>query len=291
MPTTSYLSQLEKDGFVVIRSIINKEQLEALRAATAKATELGRTGKWPYVRTVGKQFPPWDQSIYKETGIWGIQHLMNPELVGHELFTDLYFSEEILGIVKQLLQCGDDDLVMELFNLLVRPETDFELTWHRDDISPQATPEEEMERLAEPAWHAQYNFTLYEDESLIVVPGSHKRARTQVERDADPMEKNMPDQLLVQLHPGDIVFYNNNILHRGAYLASKERMTLHGSVGHVKGNALRARNVLQHGAGAWVENVDFGPLKEGERQRAEAMRKRLVQMGSKAGKVEFSLQG
>lgn len=286
-----YLSQLDRDGFVVIRSIVGNQQLETLRAASTRAAELARLGQWPHVRTVGKQFPPWDSSAAKTDGIWGVQHLMNPDFPGHELFTELYFSEEILGIVKQLLQCDDEHLVMELFNMLVRPDKDFELRWHRDDIPSEATPEEEMKRLGEPAWHAQYNFALWEDDSLVLVPGSHKRPRTDVERAADPFEKSLPDQMVVKLEPGDIAFYNNNILHRGVYSSKKERMTLHGSVGHVFGSTLRARNVLQHGVGDWVEKCAFAPLKEGERERAEGMRQRLVKMGGQSGRVGYSLQG
>ncbi|KAF7538325.1 hypothetical protein G7Z17_g12665 [Cylindrodendrum hubeiense] len=268
-PTSPYLSQLDRDGFVVIKAIVDRDRLEELRAASSTATELARGGGWPHVRT----------------------HLMNPELPGHEGFTQLYFSEAILGIVKQLLKCGDEHLVMELFNMLVRPEKDFELRWHRDDIPAEAMPQEEIERLGKPAYHAQYNFALWEDDSLIVVPGSHKRARTDVERNADPFEKKMPDQLIVKLDPGDIVFYNNNILHRGAYSARKERMTLHGSVGHVNGSNLRARNVLQHGVGSWVDKCAFGQLAGEERHRAEEMRQRLVQLGSESGQVGYSLQG
>jgi nicotinamide N-methyltransferase len=287
--SSSYLADLERDGFVVVKSIVSKEKLDALRAASTKATELARSGQWPHIRTVGKQFPPWGTSV--ADGIWGVQHLMNPALPGSPLFTELYFSEEILSIVKLLLQCDDDDLVMELFNMLVRPERDFELRWHRDDISADAGPDEEMERLAHPAWHAQYNFALFEDDSLVLVPGSHRRARTDTERSAGPFEAALPDQLVVKLGPGDIAFYNNNIVHRGVYSAQKERMTLHGSVGHAGGSKLRARNVLQHGVGAWVDGCDLGRLGEGERRRAEAMRARLVRMGSESGEVGFSLQG
>jgi len=102
---------------------------------------------------------------------------------------------------------------MELFNLLVRPDHDFELRWHRDDISAEASAEDEVEILRMPAWHMQWNLVLYDDESLIVVPGSHTRARTEVERDAGPFEMEMPEQLVVKMKAGDAVFYNSNILH------------------------------------------------------------------------------
>jgi len=284
---TPLRAQLERDGFVVIKSILDPSTLAALQAASARSTDLARAGNWPHVRIVGKQFPPWDPT-QATGGIWGVQHLMNPALPDSKIFTELYFSDAILGIIKDLLECsGEEDLVMELFNMLVRPEKDFELRWHRDDIPPEATDEEELKRLEEPAWHAQYNLALYDDESLIVVPGSHRRARTETERNAGPYEKGLPDELRVKLGPGDIVFYDNNILHRGSYDSSKERMTLHGSVGHVKGKALRARNVLQHGVGSWVNNCKFGELDEGLRARAEGMRARLVKMGLDEGSKDL----
>lgn len=49
--------------------------------------------------------------------------------------------------------------------------------------------------------------------SLIVIPGSQKRARTQEERDADPFAHYLPGQKVVAMKSGDVVFYNNNILH------------------------------------------------------------------------------
>lgn len=46
-----------------------------------------------------------------------------------------------------------------------------------------------------------------------------------MERGADPFEDDLPGQLVVKMYPGDILFYNNNILHRGVYDCSAERMT------------------------------------------------------------------
>lgn len=214
---------------------------------------------------------------------------MHPSLPDSSTFIKNYFSSEVIDIVKELLQCEDDELVLELFNLLIRPDEDFELVWHRDDIPATATADEEIERLGEPAWHAQWNLALCDDESLIVVPGSHKRARTQVERDAGPWEKGLPGEIKVRQKAGDVVFYNNNILHRGAYSSGTERMTVHGSMGHVGGSALRARNVLQHGIGEWVQDIDLSGLEGEERKRAEGMRERLVKMGGHDG--SYSLDG
>lgn len=319
---SSLLSSLERDGFVVIPSILSPEELSLLRNASSDTISLARSGKWPHVRTLPKQFPPWGPNPFASTspspndtsdtslngnpkasapGIWGIQHLLSPSLPSSPTFTKSYFSPAVLGTAKDLLStpstpCTDADLVLELFNLLIRPDADFQLRWHRDDIPFTCTLDDETARLARPAWHAQWNLALYDDASLVVVPGSHARARTAAESAvlAVDLYGVLPGQQTVELKAGDAVFYNNNIIHRGTYDSGVERMTLHGSVGHVRGSDSRARNVLQHGVGAWVEKCDFsclGDVGGEERERAEGMRRRLVEMGRGKGEVGFSLDG
>ncbi|KAH8665797.1 phytanoyl-CoA dioxygenase [Tricladium varicosporioides] len=289
---TPYLDSLTRDGFVLIPSILTPDQLEALREAAQETTKLAREGKWPHVRTLPKQFPPWiipEGENPAKNGIWGVQFLMHPSLPNSKKFIPSYFNDKVIDVIKELLTCEDEDLVLELYNMLVRPDEDFELVWHRDDIPATATAEEELDRLNKPSFHAQWNLSLYDDSSLIVIPGSHVRARTDIERNAGPHETGLPGEIQVHMKAGDVVFYNNNILHRGAYNSQKERMTLHGSMGHVGGSALRARNVLQHGIGEWVGEIDLSGLDETQRARAEGMRKRLVAMGGHTG--EYSLTG
>lgn len=296
MTADTLLDRLNRDGFVVIPSAIGPDQLATLRAAAAEVTALARAGTWPSVRTLPKQFPPWPRNspaVAREHGIWGVQGLLHPDLppAARAAFAAAYFGDAVVAPTRELLRCGDDDLVMELFNLLVRPDRDFALRWHRDDIPAAATAAEELDRLRRPAYSAQWNLALYDDASLVVVPGSHRRARTDVERGADPFAPELPGQLVVRLAAGDVVFYNNNILHRGVYDAGVERMTLHGSAGHVEGSALRARNVLQHGLRDWIDRVDLSQLDDETRARAEKMRASLVKMGQDAGDVGYSLDG
>ena len=233
-----------------------------------------------------------------------MQHLLHPACPVRDTFAEVYFSDCVLGVIKAVLElapgaAGDDELVMELFNLLVSPAKDFELVWHRDDVRPDVSIEEEARVLEEKApggrqLHAQYNIALFEDESLVVVPGSHRRVRTEVERSADPREGNMPGQMVVKLKPGDAVFYDSNILHRGVYRGvdvgrDAERMTLHGSVGLAGHGHERARAVLQHSVGEWVERAQFN-VQGSDGERAEAMRNRLMSMGKGEG-LGYSLEG
>lgn len=46
--------------------------------------------------------------------------------------------------------------------------------------------------------------------------------------------------------------------------------------------------MLQHGVGDWVDKVDFSPLPENLRERAEGMRKNLFEMGKVSGDVGFA---
>ncbi|KAF1998429.1 hypothetical protein P154DRAFT_439262 [Amniculicola lignicola CBS 123094] len=285
------LTHLTRDGFVILPSTLFPSiDIPALRLAASTLTTQARTGHWPYIRSLPKQFPPWPTptpSTPPSQGIWGVQHLLHPSNPSHLLFAKTYFDAELLRFVRVLIGCEEEELVMELYNMLVRPDHAFELRWHRDDIPAEAVAEEEMERLTKPAWHAQWNLPLYDDSSLIVVPGSHRRPRTQIEREADPYDAELPGQQVVRLKAGEVVFYNNNILHRGVYSEDAERMTLHGSIGSTKAGTERARNVLQHGVGEWAEKYDFSGFEEGMVERAKGMRRNLVDMGERSGEVGF----
>lgn len=305
----TYLSSLQRDGYVLIPSLLTPKETSHLRTVASRAAHLARTGQWPHFRTVPKQFPPWPKDLppAEEGGIWGVQHLLHPEMEGRSEFAGVYFSEKVLGVVEELLgvDAGKEGevLVMELFNMLVAPETrDFELRWHRDDIPETASPEDE-ERLLQAKSpqgrqsHAQYNLALCPDSSLVVIPRSHRRVRTETERNATPYEPYIPGQRVVELQPGDAVFYDSNILHRGVYKGKpaggpETRLTLHGSVGLKAAGGqgdqkVRATAVLQHGVGVWVHRQDAA---FGVGERAERMRANLVAMGTGEG-VGYSLQG
>ena len=316
----AYLSALQEKGYVVIPSLLPPHLLLAAQATSKYFISRARTGTyWPFVRTVPKQYPPWQKLDLKspsnDLNIWGVQHILHPELTTfRDIYAEIYFSDEVIDVVKELLtdpanasqEVSEDELVMELFNLLCSPtmSQDFGLEWHRDDIKPGITSEEEDRLLKEKAphgrqLHAQYNIALFEDESLIVVPGSHRRIRTQAERDANPYQADLPNTLTVKLKPGDAVFYDSNILHRGAYKGIDEknelgRMTLHGSVGLKGYGDERGRQVLQHGVGDWIvrEDAAFSNIQhEGKKLRAQKMRDALIEMGKGREDVGYSLEG
>lgn len=272
--------QIADVGYTVVRGLLTPEEVEHYKAAAAKIVQYARDGHWKHVRTQGKQFPPWPENYSPD--IWGVSGIMHPDLGDMGLpFQKLYSDPRLTAVAQDILQCPPEKLSMELFNMLINPLEDFELDWHRDVIRPEATEEEEAEQLLkDPYAGTQFNLALTEDSCLIVVPGSHKRLRTPEEREKttdDSRKRFITGQIFVELHPGDVVFYNNNILHRAAYLAKNLRLTVHGSYGHRDHSKARARGILQHGVADWLDrfepvNDEMRLLKQGLEDMATAFK-------------------
>lgn len=205
---------------------------------------------------------------------------MNPALGPiSTTFQSFYASSPLLDIASLLLGMEVKDMQMELFNLLINPSSHyFALGWHRDDIKPDVTPEEEEERLRRPTYGVQFNTALYDDDCLFIVPGTHRRVRTKEEARANMAkappavlvteaegfdggwEVDPPNTFRVKLKAGETVFYSQRILHRASYGPKAARATLHGCFGDAseggEGTKERARNVLQHGV-EWMREPSF----------------------------------
>lgn len=269
--TVDMHQQIVDNGFAVIRGFLSPQEIEEYRQVSEKIIEIARQGEWSEVRTRGKQFPPWPKDHTPD--IWGVSGLLHPDMPENidKVFQKFYSDPKLLDAAKSVLDTTEDNLVMELMNMLINPLSDFELEWHRDDIPYSATSEEEMTKLKLKDTGTQFNLALYPDECLIVVPASHKRARDDIERKVTsdaPRTGKLADEIVVSLAPGDVVFYNNNILHRARYDSSKKRITLHGSYGHKLNGKSRSMNVLQHGVGNWLgrfepQNERIAHLKSG----------------------------
>lgn len=282
--------QIADQGFTLIKDFLSPQEVEYYRDTARKVVEIARKGEWDDVRTRGKQFPPWPKNFSPD--IWGVSGLLHPKL--QELsspFQQCYSDDRLLAVVCDILQTDVSDITMELFNMLINPLTDFGLQWNRDYIKPDTTAEEEAEQLLQhPYAGTQFNMALTNDECLIVVPGSHKRVRTDEEREittSEDAKQVIPGQITVKLNPGDVVFYNSNILHRAQYFSSQERLTLHGSYGHKNFGHFRAKGVLQHGVGHWVN--DFHPTNS----NMKSLHVNLVELASQfqSHDLGYSLNG
>ncbi|OXG84211.1 phytanoyl-CoA dioxygenase family protein [Cryptococcus neoformans var. grubii Br795] len=242
---SSFREHYHTHGYVIVPSLIPDHLFPLLRESADHIVNLSRSGKWDNVRIVGKPFPPWDAKDKED--IWGVQNVMHPDL-GQKVFAEWYGSEEMLEVSRALMGCEQEDMQFELFNLLINPtNAAYTLVWHRDDVKPTATPQEEIAALQKDYHGIQWNAALYDDECLSVVPKSHLRVSTPDEKKALLGEGEMPGGIKVKLKAGETVFYNNHIIHIGSYDPTTKRRTLHGCYGcPPSGDTSRARNILQH---------------------------------------------
>ncbi|EPS36463.1 hypothetical protein H072_10043 [Dactylellina haptotyla CBS 200.50] len=274
------LKAFERDGFVIVDNVLPPDLFEAAKKACEAAVEKGREGEWPHRRIVGKAFPPWPPS---GPDIWGIQHLMHPDL-GLPLFKEIYTNSTLLSTACAILDLpSPESLQLELFNLLINPHTTpFSLPYHRDTIPADTPAEEEAKLLTRPRTGTQYNLALYDDACLIVIPGSHRRPKTAEEAETLAKDDKSPlkDEIKVVLKPNQAVFYENDILHRAEY-NTLQRVTLHGSLG-MEGQVERARMVLQHG----VEYLKDNAFTEGLNDTGKTMWKNLMEGYGKSNEVE-----
>ncbi len=107
--TIPNLKKLYDDqGFVIVDGLIPDTSFADLQAAAECATTKTRSGTWPHRRTVGRQFPPFDDS---DPDSWGVQHVMHPEL-GEQAYAEWYTSDALVETVTTLLECEEDELQM-----------------------------------------------------------------------------------------------------------------------------------------------------------------------------------
>jgi hypothetical protein len=139
-------------------------------------------------------------------------------------------GETTLGASRQIMDAPDAAPTVQM--MMCSPVKDHgPASWHRDihpiDQAPLRCLQEDL--LANGPGYLQWNISLYDDDVLWVVPGSHRRANSEEENSqllADskvPLPGGMP----VELKAGDGVVYTNTILHWGSNYSAKKRRTVH----------------------------------------------------------------
>ena len=103
-----YKPRYDTQGYVIVPSLIPAGEFENLKAAATRAITRTRTADWPHRRTVGRQFPPYDN---EHPDSWGVQHLMHPDLA-EPSFAEWYTSDSLVEVVRELLDCEEAELQM-----------------------------------------------------------------------------------------------------------------------------------------------------------------------------------
>lgn len=226
------------DGLTIIPDVIPAPLLTAMRAQAERLCAYTRHLIGPDASR-----PP--------GGIVGGRILLDfPAEIDPAPFAAFADLPRLRNVVDALLG-ADYQLDPEAFTMLFATTTRSSCQrWHRDyrDNVPTTDLPRWLELVDNLAYFNQFNAALYDDVSLWVVPGSHRRddtpleaqvlASSQPDRDemteeeyvvaASGYRRSMPGALKVSLSPGDVAFYRDSAIHLGNYIPTMLRATLHG---------------------------------------------------------------
>lgn len=217
-----------EQGFVILRNVIPPSQIENLRQS--------------YETLVGKQRVVWARERQLDDppgGQWEMRP--QPRLHIHRMGNqcdeetntafELWLHENVQGVSSYLL--AEEDVPVADMMLMCNPVRDRgPAAWHRDFAASRTAPLQAYtdDILENGPRYVQWNISLYDDDVLWVIPGSHVRRATEEENES--MRQNprapVPGGVQTHLQAGDGVAYIMPILHWGSNYSTKLRRTIHG---------------------------------------------------------------
>ena len=222
--------QFMEDGYLVLREVVPPEELDALRES--------------YELMVSRQRDIWARERAPNDppgGVWETSpqprlQLGRDPLVKHvdektASTVEIWAHENMQGASSELL--GAEDAGVTEMMLMCSPVKDCgPATWHRDHHPIDTAPlQGYIDDIVETGpRYVQWNLSLYDDNVLWVLPGSHLRVNTAAENQqllADP-KVPLPGAVQTHLNAGDGVVYILPILHWGSNYSQKLRRTIHG---------------------------------------------------------------
>ena len=222
--------QFMEEGYLVLRGVISPKELDALRES--------------YELMVSRQRDIWARErgpSEPSGGVWETSpqprlHLGREPLVGlvdakTASAVEIWAHENTQGVSSELL--GETDAGVTEMMLMCSPIKDCgPAAWHRDHHPIDTAPlQGYIDDIVETGpRYVQWNLSLYDDNVLWVLPGSHLRVNTETENElllADP-KVPLPGAVQTHLNAGDGVVYILPILHWGSNYSRKMRRTIHG---------------------------------------------------------------
>ncbi len=219
-----------EEGYLVLRNVVPPDELDELRVGYETMVERQRA---IWKRERNPDAPPggvWEASAQPR-----LQLSRNPlanevdEQTAHTV--EIWLHENTQGVSSELL--GISDAAVTEMMLMCNPVRNHgPAAWHRDlhpiDTAPlQGYIDDIIETAPR---YVQWNISLYDDDVLWVVPGSHLRLNTDAENRqllADPRTQ-LPGGVQTHLKAGDGVVYILPILHWGSNYSTRMRRAIHG---------------------------------------------------------------
>ncbi len=208
------LQVYDEMGYSIIRQAFSPERIGALRQGVNNLIDRALEGQ------VELGWFDREKRLPMRTG-----HLLHPDK--YEAAFGVWLNDDLAVQIETMLR--GQAARHSLFGMLASGETPYRQQWHRDLAKPGGVDEGVFLR----HFHGrsvQFNAPLLEgDRFLQIVPGSHCRTSTATEIASAGKEdgEGMPGAICVELEPGDIVYYNPNLWHRGWNPQGTIRWTMH----------------------------------------------------------------
>ena len=217
-----------EEGYVIVRQVVPPDQLEELRRVYEILVDRQRA-IWARDRAPGD--PPgghWETGAQPRLILTSLAGEIDASTAGA---IEIWLHENVQGASSRLL--GVEDAAVTEMMLMCSPVRDHgPARWHRDfspghSSSVMGYAEDIRENGPR---YVQWNLTLYDDDVLWVVPGSHLRPNTPEEVEQLRRNDRAPLDSGVQTHlaAGDGVAYILPILHWGSNYSTRLRRVIHG---------------------------------------------------------------
>lgn len=215
--------QYATQGFFITDDAVDPAMLDDLVAAARRACAKWRSG----AVVVEEDGVKVGGGEVNEEGNGNIEGVLAPEY-GEPVFAEYLASDRLLNYAKSI---QGEQLRLGWITLCAN-QSGYDTGWHRDinEEDRDGDYEAEMAVLARNLkHHCKWTLALADDAYLLLIPGSHRRYRTDHERECLVNTKfaDIPGQYVVELKKGQTLFWDGNIIHRGrAPEGGPQRLTL-----------------------------------------------------------------
>jgi ectoine hydroxylase-related dioxygenase (phytanoyl-CoA dioxygenase family) len=221
MPTQDQVDHYNSQGYMIVDDLADGEMLQRLLRASERAKAKVRAGEVDV-------YTHWATKDNKEP--WAIRGILAPE------FDETVFAEHMLSdsIMKYVHYFLGTELRLGSILIFTNPyHKDWGLGWHRDlgKQERDGSYDQEMTILNKPQFGMRWQLALVDDACLMLVPGSHRRYRTDHERECliNDGHADIPGQMAIDLKAGQAAIWNGNTIHRSVIKKDVERLTIAGS--------------------------------------------------------------
>lgn len=213
----AHVEEFFTNGYTVVPGVFTEDEVATFLAANERIVQKVRSTP---ERFVGSRYTARQDG---QVDTWGVNNIFMPDLYEPELakiFGHHGFMEPVHAILGPRLR------FWSAHSLWSPHHVDYELNWHKDNHEHEHYDPDGKPR------HVQFNVCLSEDNSFHAIPGSHRRPLTDRERaEIETLGTGrMPGEVVVDCRPGDVIYMNYHMVHRGSCRAGVFRRTLHMNV-------------------------------------------------------------